>query len=125
MMLTTEQRRALVVLTDTGRDGAAEAIMAARFGVEVLAGLVRKGGRASTSKQWAPAAVLLTRRRITVSARAASPPPRRLDVGRDGAPVRASSIGYGRNIASGKTAHIDVLNGVTADKAQCRASGTH
>jgi len=27
----------------TGRDGAAEAIMAARFGVEVLAGLVRKG----------------------------------------------------------------------------------
>jgi len=37
------QRRALAVLADTGRDGAAEAIMAARFGVEVLAGLVRKG----------------------------------------------------------------------------------
>jgi hypothetical protein len=40
MMLTTEPRR---VLADNGRDGAAEAIMAARFGVEVLAGLVRKG----------------------------------------------------------------------------------
>ena len=43
MRLTTEQRRALAVLADTGRDGAAEAIMAARFGVEVLAGLVHKG----------------------------------------------------------------------------------
>jgi hypothetical protein len=41
MMLTTEQGRALAA--DTGRDGAAEATMAARFGVEVLAGLVRKG----------------------------------------------------------------------------------
>jgi hypothetical protein len=39
----TEQRLALGVLADAGRDGAAEAIMAARFGVEVLAGLVRKG----------------------------------------------------------------------------------
>jgi len=36
MMLTTQQRRALAVLADTGRDGAAEAIMAARLGVEVL-----------------------------------------------------------------------------------------
>jgi len=43
MMLNTEQRRALAVLADTGRDGAAEAIMAARFEVEVLTGLVRKG----------------------------------------------------------------------------------
>jgi hypothetical protein len=46
MMLTTEQRRALAVLADTGRDSAAEAIMAARFGVEVLAGLVHKAVRA-------------------------------------------------------------------------------
>jgi hypothetical protein len=38
-----EQRCALAVLADAGREGAAEAIMAARFGVEVLAGLVRKG----------------------------------------------------------------------------------
>jgi hypothetical protein len=43
MTLNTEQRRALAVLADTGWDGAAEAILAARFGVEVLAGLVRKG----------------------------------------------------------------------------------
>jgi hypothetical protein len=43
MTINAEQRRALAVLADTGRDGAAEAIMAARFGVEVLAGLVRKG----------------------------------------------------------------------------------
>ena len=43
MTLNTKQCRALAVLADTGRDGAAEAIMAARFGVEVLAGLVRKG----------------------------------------------------------------------------------
>jgi len=50
------QRRALAVLADTGRDGAAEAIMAARFGVEVLAGLVRKAGRAQTSKRCTPAA---------------------------------------------------------------------
>jgi hypothetical protein len=42
-MIATDQRRALAVLAETGRDGAAEAIMAARFGVEVLAGLVRKG----------------------------------------------------------------------------------
>jgi len=56
----TEQRRALAVLADTGRDGAAEAIMAARFGVEVLAGLVRKAGRAQTSKRCAPAAIPLT-----------------------------------------------------------------
>ena len=41
MTLDADQRRALAVLADTGRDGAGEAIMAARFEVEVMAGLVR------------------------------------------------------------------------------------
>jgi hypothetical protein len=43
MMLITEHRCALAVRADTGGDGVAEAIVAARFGVEVLAGLVRNG----------------------------------------------------------------------------------
>ena len=65
MMLTTEQRRALAVLVDTGGDGTAEAVMAARFGVEVLAGLVRKG--------WASVDVetVVVRMRITEAGRQA------------------------------------------------------
>jgi len=43
MKLTADQRRALVTLANAGPRGATETIMAAHFGIELLAGLVRRG----------------------------------------------------------------------------------
>jgi hypothetical protein len=63
MKLTAEQRRAVAMLAGAGPRGATEAIMAANFGVELLAGLVCQGW---ASVQVGPRWSLVGRSRVEV-----------------------------------------------------------
>jgi len=73
MILTAEQRRALVIQADAGPSGRTEGIMAVHFTVDLLAGLVRQDGRACRPTLCALAAVLsrFVRMRITDAGRRA------------------------------------------------------